>query len=380
MRTLPRQFKWWIAALVAAAAVVLAIVMILVRPASSTPSVAVAASPAPSAATATPTPSQGASSPQRSAAPTATPLPLGVADLTGEHVDDAVAHRLPIAVLIDDNRVARPQSGFNAASVIYQAPADGGETRYLLVYQEGDSNEVGPVRSGRLYFIQWACETRAAIAHYGGDRVTRTYLLEHDRDWFTDIDALRTISSPFHRVSARRPPHNAYTSTTALRSAISKLGGPAVMPIDVQRRRFVDPTPAASLPARQTVRVPYATVRIDYVFDPLTDLYVRRLDGRAQLDPADAQVVTTRNVVILFMSFRIDPTIEPGHNRPVIGDIGTGKAIVINQGHATAGTWRKDSDTAPTLLLDASGNEIPLVRGRTFIQIVSVGTKVVVSP
>ena len=36
-------------------------------------------------------------------------------------------------------------------------------------------------------------------------------------------------------------------------------------------------------------------------------------------------------------------------------------------------TWSKRYQVAPTRLLDASGNEIPLVTGRTFFQIVPIG-------
>ena len=58
---------------------------------------------------------------------------------------------LRLAIMIDDNIPARPQAGFNAASIVYQAPADGGEDRYMLVFQEEDSPLVGPVRSGRRF-------------------------------------------------------------------------------------------------------------------------------------------------------------------------------------------------------------------------------------
>jgi len=72
--------------------------------------------------------------------------------------ETALANRLPLAVMIDDNVVSRPQSGFNAASIVYQAPADGGEDRYMLVFQELDGSDIGPVRSGRPYFVNWAAE------------------------------------------------------------------------------------------------------------------------------------------------------------------------------------------------------------------------------
>ncbi len=80
--------------------------------------------------------------------------------------------RLPVAVMVDDNVQARPQYGFNSASIVYQAPADGGETRYMMVFQEQDAKRVEPVRSGRPYFVNWASEYRSAFAHYGGDAKT----------------------------------------------------------------------------------------------------------------------------------------------------------------------------------------------------------------
>ena len=53
--------------------------------------------------------------------------------------------------MLDDARAARPQSGFNGASIVYQATADGYETRYLLIFGEGESSKIGPVRSARFY-------------------------------------------------------------------------------------------------------------------------------------------------------------------------------------------------------------------------------------
>ena len=133
--------------------------------------------------------------------PAATPTPSVLpADLTGVVVPANLAHRLPIAVLIDDNRVARPQSGFNATSIVYQAPADGGETRYMLVFQEGDTPDIGPVRSGRLYFVHWAAEYRSAVAHYGGDRQTLSWI-RWSGGLITNLDAL--AGSGLHSIGSR---------------------------------------------------------------------------------------------------------------------------------------------------------------------------------
>lgn len=83
-------------------------------------------------------------------------------------VTPAVAKRHVVAVMIDDHPAARPQSGFNDASVVWQAPAEGGIPRYMMWFQDSVPPAVGPVRSARLYFVAWASEWDAVYAHVGG--------------------------------------------------------------------------------------------------------------------------------------------------------------------------------------------------------------------
>jgi hypothetical protein len=159
--------------------------------------------------------------------------------------------------------------------------------------------------------------------------------------------------------------------------AVKKGGRPILDPV-VRRRAFVDESPAAARGGRQTIRVPYRTGVITYDYDARSNLYRRSVDGRAQVDPADGKRVTTRNVVVLFQPYRIDTTIERGHSRPVIDIIGKGPAWVFREGRLVKGTWSKASIDGLTLLVDERGQEIPLVRGRTFFQVVATKTKVTV--
>ncbi len=117
-------------------------------------------SPTPSP-TPTPTPSPTpVPTPTPSPTPVPTPVPVP-APLTGVLVPPEVAAQHPIAVMIDDLGAARPQSGFNSASVVWHAPAEGGIPRYMLIFQENIPAAVGPVRSARYYYIAWAAEWRA---------------------------------------------------------------------------------------------------------------------------------------------------------------------------------------------------------------------------
>lgn len=335
-------------------------------------------SPTPSAPplTSTPATTLATATATFSPSPGSTVSELVAADLDGVLSDPAVAHRLPLAVSIDDNRVARPQSGFNAASIVWQAPADGYEVRYLLLFQEQDAPEVGPVRSGRLYIAQWAAEQGSALAHYGGDKLSLTWIRANRGALFTDVDGLGAGSSAYHRITSREAPHNAYTTTADLWRVAARLGGAATIAPAVHLRPFRDDNPPTDRGASQSITIPYRTVKVGYVYDPATNAYVRSLDGKTHVDPMDGAPVTARTVVVLYMTFRTDNTIEPGHNRPVLGFVGTGVATIFMEGRAIQGTWSKAGASDPTLILGPDGRELPLIRGRMFMQVVPTGTKI----
>ena len=338
------------------------------------------ASPAPSSAqSATPL-----SAPSPSAAPAASQAPSGpvlgpdadYAALDGVLANPGERDRLAVAVMVDDSVAARPQYGYNAASIVYQAPADGGEDRYMFVYQESNAGRVEGVRSGRPYFVNWASEYRAAFAHYGGDLKTRLYLPTIDGKVLYNVDALAGSRSAFRRDGKRPAPHDAIASTAAVRRLAVKHGAPATIPATVEVRPFTDDLPADQRPAKASIRIPYNRGTTSYTYDKASNIYLRSVAGKAQYDAADGERVTARNVVVLFMGLSIDRKTEPGHGRPVLDHIGKGKALVFHDGHVIKGTWRKESASGLTRFFDASGNEIPLVRGRIFIQVVEKGTRV----
>ena len=316
-----------------------------------------------------------------SAAATAMPTSaLVAADLDGVLTTAELAHRLPLAVSIDDARAARPQSGFNAASIVYHAPADGYEARYLLVFQEADATDIGPVRSSRIYLAEWAAELHAGFAHYGGDKLTLGWLKGVGLGSVTNIDGLGAGNPAFHRISSRAAPHNAYTATASLWAQAVKLGGAATADASVHLRPFRDDTPASGRPASQTISVPYRTVTVGYAYDATTDAYRRSLDGKPHIDPMDGAQVTARTVLVLYMPFRTSNTIEPGHNRPVLTFIGHGTAQVFSEGRLVDATWSKAGPFDPTIILGPDGEELSLVRGRIFVEVVPTETKVSVRP
>jgi hypothetical protein len=345
--------------------------------ASPTPSPTPTASPtvAPSD-TPIPTPSP---SPTPTAYSGSTPLPTGwaYAALDGVATTAALAGRLPMAIMVDDNKVARPQSGISSASIVYQAPADGGEDRYMFVFQEGTASAIGPVRSARPYYVYWADEYKALLGHFGGDSQTRKKVIPANAKYIYNMDALSGGGCAYHRVSTRSSPHNAYTSSGALITCLAARKYPTTYQNLPTRSFRPDSDPAVRATA-QTISIAYRTGLDGYQFQPGTDSYLRLINGQPEIDPANNMRVYARNVIVMYQTLTTDKS-EPNHNRPVVHNVGSGKALIFQEGRQIVGTWKKTSNTALTRFYDSSGKEIPLLRGEIFIQSIPTTYKVTVS-
>jgi hypothetical protein len=297
------------------------------------------------------------------------------ADLDGVLAPPDLAHRMPLAMSIGDNAIARPQSGFSSASIFYQSYEEYSEDRYLMVFQEGTATDIGGVRSARPYFAVWAAEYNAVYGHFGGDNKVLSQTIPALGKSIYNMDDLSGGSCPYHRITSRPAPHNAYTNSAALIACLPKKGYPTTYQ-GAPTRTFTDDSPAADRPASETITVPYHTVSVGYQYVPTTDNYIRLLNGQKQIDPANNKQVYARNVVVMFQTISNDYLDASGIQRIQIGNIGSGNAIVFKEGKAITGTWKKTTTTDLTRFFDSAGNEIPLVRGEIFIQSVPPGTAV----
>jgi len=341
--------------------------------ASATPSATATAIPSPTDSptpfiSPTPTPDLGP-----------TPLPAGMAyaDLDGVAAPVDLAHRLPLALMIDDQQQARPQSGISSASIVYQAPADGDADRYMFVFQEGTATDIGPVRSARPYYVYWAAEYKAMYGHFGGDANALQRVIPAMAKNIYNMDDLNGGSCPYRRITTRVSPHNAYTTSASLVSCLVKKGYPATYQ-NLPTRPFKGDLPVIERPASQVISIAYPTGAVGYQFDPTSDSYLRLVSGKPEIDPANKQQVFGRSIIVLYQTVSIDPYSEYDHARPDVANVGTGKALIFQEGSQIVATWKKASNTDLTRFYDSSGAEIELVRGEIFIQSIPTTYKVTV--
>ena len=195
--------------------------------------------------------------------------------------------------MIDDLGAARPQSGLSSASVVWQAPAEGGIPRYMAIFQDSLPKEIGPVRSSRYYYIAWAAEWRAVYAHAGGSPQAKATLAAKGRGQYVyNIDEFR-YSGTFHRVTFRSAPHNLYTTGAKLRAA-GKHRGPRTRPTTAAWT-FAPDAPLDARPTGGTITVKYPYNTIGYALRP-QDQHVPPLrhgreegDGQGHRRPDRAQ-------------------------------------------------------------------------------------------
>ena len=87
--------------------------------------------------------------------------------LSGLEISDTVNNSRPIAVMVQNNPVARPQSGLHLADIIVEIVDEGGVTRYIAIYSSYDAELIWSIRSTRPYYSEFARSFDPIYAFWG---------------------------------------------------------------------------------------------------------------------------------------------------------------------------------------------------------------------
>lgn len=290
----------------------------------------------------------------------------------------------PVAVMIDNNEAAYPQSGLDRADLVYEAFVEGGITRFMAVYWSQEADYVEPVRSARTPFVIWASELGALYAHAGSaSTYNEADAADQIVEWgVADLNAFDPVpSSAFYRDDQPYAPHNLVMGTTALRKVAAEMDLPPASPPASWLFKDDGEGMASGL-AAGGIQVDlqgnlYASQLVQWKWDPASHRYLRFQSGGPYLDGQTNKQLSFTNVVVMRVPWEVVD--DSGH--VLLDQIGTGPATVFLDGKAKVdGTWKKTDRASRTRYYDSSGAEIAFNRGPIFIEVVGPESGVLVTP
>ncbi|KNZ68337.1 hypothetical protein Tfer_3121 [Thermincola ferriacetica] len=294
------------------------------------------------------------------------------APLTGIMTDPANLEKRPVAVMVENAPAARPQSGLPKADIVYEVLAEGGITRFLAIYHSQDSDNVGPVRSARPYYIERALEYNALYAHCGGSEDAKKFV-KTARVADMDEFGIGRRGGAYWRIKSRKAPHNLYGDTDKIRQVSLDKGYQAH--VRVPGFSFLSPGEKLhnGLPAPEIViNFPRRYSLVKYTYDPKKNLYFRYNGGKAHIDNVTGRQLTARNIIIQYTNTKV----IDAEGRLDVQMIGSGKALFFIDGQVYRGRWEKGALRAWTVYRDEQGKEIRLRPGQTWIEVVPSKTRV----
>jgi hypothetical protein len=289
------------------------------------------------------------------------------APLSGRQITEEQSRKRPIAIVVENHPDARPQAGLNDADIVFETTAEGGITRFLAIYQSSEPKQIGPVRSARSYFVEWADSYGALFAHVGGSQEALNLIKK------IKIDDLNQFyfGSFYWREKSRFAPHNVYTTIEKLRSAAATKRY-KTDDVTVKGYLFKEEAPIASRPAAHQFKVNFnVSYAPTYFYDPVGNHYERSLVGVRQVDANTGEAVKAKNVVVAFSN--LTNQLIRGTGYTIIDTTDKGTAFFYIDGVKITGTWSRAAGEL-TKFYDASGEAIKFSSGTTWIDFVARGT------
>lgn len=306
--------------------------------------------------------------------------------------------RRPLAVMIENHTEARPQSGLSRADIVYEAVAEGGITRFMGVFYCGIAEETdfAPVRSARTYYVDWVSEYDALYNHVGGagqcndptvDERAKA-LCQIQEYGIKDMDQFG-ISFPHCYRNPDRLDHPVATEhqMVCLSNDLYDIAKDRSWTnVDKEGVSWDENFTSWKFKKEEEATKRGATSKISFEFwpgykeydvawdyDKVNNVYKRSNGGAPHLDQLTGQQIAVKNVVIEF----VDETGPVDEHKHMLYDvIGTGKALVFQDGNVIKGTWKKAKRTSRTVFYDANGKEITFNPGEIWIEAVPSDNKI----
>ena len=279
-----------------------------------------------------------------------------------------------VGIMVDNHPDALPVSGISKAKIVYEAPVEGGLTRYLAIFDNKQAvAEVGPVRSARAYFLDWIQEYgRGLYMHSGGSPEALSAI--KTRKIF---DANEFFWGQYYwRSPEREAPHNLYTGSDNWRKILDNSGDKKEL-FTADKAWKYSSLVGQTIGKKSVLKIPFSeSYEVAWTYDAKKLNYARSINGNKETDK-DGSEIRTRNILVQITSVKEINGDDKG--RVEVAAVGSGKAIILKKGSVTYGTWKKSSLAGRTRFYDKNKKEVVLIPGNTWVEVVPKEVNVLVT-
>ena len=287
-------------------------------------------------------------------------------------VYDAGSNKRPIAVMIDNNVGNNAHVGLQDAYLTYEIIVEGGLTRIMAIFKDVNTSVIGPVRSSRHYFLDYALESDAIYAHYGWS----TYAENDIRALgVNNINGL--YDNGYYRNYQIAAPHNVFTSIEDLEKTASSKGYRTTSD-DYSLLNYtpddIDLSGKNGVINANNVSMMYSYNQVrSYTYDTANRYYLRYMNGIPHTDRDSGEGYHYKNIIIM----KVNNSTLDSYGRQDLDTVGNGEGYYITNGYAIPITWNKGSRSGKTHYY-FEGSEIEVSDGNTMIQVVPLNTNILI--
>lgn len=294
-------------------------------------------------------------------------------ELTNEWIDEALESQRPVAIIVDNEVTALDHYGLTQADIVYEimnSTANGEITRLMAIVKDWESiTRFGSIRSARPTNFMIAPEYNAVLIHDGGPFYINDYLTN---PWIDNL------SGGFARIdNGKAREFTEYVTTGEIASRMKSAGYSTEYNsyYEGAHWQFADETSPVKLGDTYNasectlVDLPFPHNSSQLKYDAESNTYLYSEYGKAHIDPENdkAQLAFTNVILQCATITELDANGYMQFN--VVNQSGNG--YYITGGESIPVTWEKGDDVDATKFYDASGAEITLNTGKTYIALVS---------
>lgn len=280
----------------------------------------------------------------------------------------------PIAFMIDNNIGDAKHAGLQESYLNYEIIVEGGLTRIMAIYKDKNVKLIGPIRSSRHYFLDYALENDAIYAHYGWSPQAEKDIKDLKVD---NINGM-IDRTPYRRDEKSIAPHNVFTNTSYIKDYLEKKDysntSTSWKNLNISSKEINIASNDNTSTAKKIVIIYSNSDYRTYAYDEANKYYLRSQNGNPHLDRLTNEQLHYKNIIILKIeNYNLD-----NEGRQTLKNIGNGDGYYITNGNYKKINWSKESRLSKTSLTYEDGTEVSLNDGNTFIQIVPINSNITI--